>query len=110
MATRARITGTGMAVPECVVDNHLLSRCMSTTDEWIFQRTGIRERRVSPDTYQMLLRLAEAPDKIAYMLQGKERGLDRNIDSSLALSPPRLSGSRMALKQPGVCAEHLPCD
>jgi len=63
----ARIVGTGMAVPECVVDNALLSRCMSTSDEWIVQRTGIRERRMSPDTYRMLLRLAEAPDKTAFM-------------------------------------------
>lgn len=54
---KAKIIGTGMAVPECVVDNHLLARCMNTSDEWIVQRTGIRERRVSPDTYRMLLRL-----------------------------------------------------
>src|SRR5262245_64213924 len=66
MPVRSGITGTGMALPECVVDNHLLSRCMSTSDEWIVQRSGIRERRVSPDTYRMLLRLAEAPDKQAY--------------------------------------------
>ena len=46
-----RIVATGMAVPPCVVDNHLLARCMTTSDEWIVQRTGIRERRVSPDTY-----------------------------------------------------------
>ena len=109
MATRARITGTGMAVPECVVDNHLLSRCMSTTDEWIFQRTGIRERRVSPDTYQMLLRLAEAPDKTAYMREVKERGLDGNIDSSLAVSDLGLEASRMALKHAGLGAEDLDC-
>jgi 3-oxoacyl-[acyl-carrier-protein] synthase III len=109
MSTRARITGTGMAVPECVVDNHLLSRCMSTTDEWIFQRTGIRERRVSPDTYQMLLRLAEAPDKTAYMREVKERGLDGNIDSSLAVSDLGLEASRMALKHAGLGAEDLDC-
>lgn len=64
---KAKIIGTGMAVPECVADNHLLARCMNISSEWIFQRTGIKERRVSPDTYRMLLRLAEAPDKIAFM-------------------------------------------
>ena len=32
MPTRSRITGTGMAVPECVVKNDLLARCMSTSD------------------------------------------------------------------------------
>lgn len=109
MATRARITGTGMAVPECVVDNHLLSRCMSTSDEWIVQRTGISERRVSPDTYRMLLRLAEAPDKTAYMREVKERGLDGNIDSSLAVSDLGLEASRMALEHAGLGPEDLDC-
>ncbi len=109
MSLRARITGTGMAVPDCVVDNHLLSRCMTTTDEWIVQRTGISERRVSPDTYQMLLRLADAPDKTAYMREVKERGLDGNIDSTLAVSDLGLEASRMALKHAGLGAEDLDC-
>ncbi|MBI4240234.1 MAG: hypothetical protein HY613_00835, partial [Candidatus Rokubacteria bacterium] len=76
---KAKIIGTGMAVPDCVVDNHLLARCMNTSDEWIVQRTGIRERRVSPDTYRMLLRLAEAPDKIGFMNEVFAQGLDGKI-------------------------------
>ncbi|MGH7514023.1 MAG: 3-oxoacyl-ACP synthase, partial [Gemmatimonadales bacterium] len=60
---KAKIIGTGMAVPDCVVDNHLLARCFTTSDEWITQRSGIKERRVVPSTYRLLLRLAEAPDK-----------------------------------------------
>jgi 3-oxoacyl-[acyl-carrier-protein] synthase-3 len=98
-----------MAVPECVVDNHLLSRCMNTSDEWIVQRTGIRERRVSPDTYRMLLRLAEAPDKAAYMREVWERGLDGNIDSSLMCADLALEASRMALKNAGLEAEQMDC-
>src|SRR5215471_4416215 len=57
---KAKIIGTGMAVPDGVVDNHLLARCFSTSDEWITQRTGIKERRVVPSTYRYLLRLSEA--------------------------------------------------
>ena len=109
MPIRSRITGTGMAVPDCVVDNHLLSRCMSTSDEWIVQRTGISERRVSPDTYRMLLRLAEAPDKAAYMRDVKDRGLDGNIDSSLMVSDLAVEASRMALEHAGIAAEDLDC-
>jgi 3-oxoacyl-[acyl-carrier-protein] synthase-3 len=105
----ARIISTGMAVPDCVVDNHLLSRCMSTSDEWIVKRTGIRERRVSPDTYRMLQRLAEAPDKAACMAEVRERGLDGNIDSSLMVSDLGLEASRMALKNAGMRAEDLDC-
>ncbi len=109
MPTRSRITGTGMAVPDCIVDNHLLSRCMSTSDEWIVQRTGISERRVSPDTYRMLLRLAEAPDKTAYMRDVKDRGFDGNIDSSLTVSDLAVEASRMALKHAGLTPEDLDC-
>jgi 3-oxoacyl-[acyl-carrier-protein] synthase III len=42
---RSRITGLGMYVPERVVTNADLERLMDTTDAWIVERTGIRERR-----------------------------------------------------------------
>jgi 3-oxoacyl-[acyl-carrier-protein] synthase-3 len=42
---RARITGTGMYVPPRVVKNQDLEQLMDTSDEWIQQRSGIRERR-----------------------------------------------------------------
>ena len=106
---RARIVGTGMAVPECVVDNHLLSRCMNTSDEWIVQRTGIRERRVSPDTYRMLQRLAEAPDKVAFMDEVFAQGLDGKIDSTLTVADLAFDASTMALKNAGVEARQLDC-
>jgi 3-oxoacyl-[acyl-carrier-protein] synthase-3 len=43
--TRARITGVGFHVPERVVANADLEQLMDTTDAWIVERTGIRERR-----------------------------------------------------------------
>ncbi|MCB9647876.1 MAG: ketoacyl-ACP synthase III [Deltaproteobacteria bacterium] len=45
MAIRSKILGTGHYVPERVVTNAELESLMDTTDEWIQQRTGIRERR-----------------------------------------------------------------
>jgi 3-oxoacyl-[acyl-carrier-protein] synthase-3 len=42
---RARITGAGHYLPTKVVTNHDLAKLMTTTDEWIQQRTGIKERR-----------------------------------------------------------------
>jgi 3-oxoacyl-[acyl-carrier-protein] synthase-3 len=46
---RAKITGTGMYVPDRVVSNLDLEKLMDTSDEWIRQRSGIVERRyVSP--------------------------------------------------------------
>jgi 3-oxoacyl-[acyl-carrier-protein] synthase III len=41
------ITGLGCRVPERVVTNDDLSTMMDTTDEWIRERTGIRERRIA---------------------------------------------------------------
>ncbi|TVQ52965.1 MAG: ketoacyl-ACP synthase III [Phycisphaerales bacterium] len=41
-----RIAGSGSAVPDGVLRNADLEKVMDTSDEWIAQRTGIRERRV----------------------------------------------------------------
>ncbi len=41
----SKITGLGFYVPENVVSNEHLSKLMDTTDEWIQERTGIKERR-----------------------------------------------------------------
>lgn len=43
---RAKITGIGSAVPSRVMTNKDLEKIIDTTDEWIVQRTGIRERHV----------------------------------------------------------------
>lgn len=42
---RSRIAGIGYYVPERVVKNEELTRLMDTSDEWIQERTGIKERR-----------------------------------------------------------------
>ncbi len=43
--THSRIVGTGHYVPEKIISNHDLAQLMPTTDEWITERTGIKERR-----------------------------------------------------------------
>ncbi|RMG25726.1 MAG: ketoacyl-ACP synthase III [Bacteroidetes bacterium] len=42
---RAKIAGTGSYVPENVVTNDDLAKRFTTSDEWIQERSGIRERR-----------------------------------------------------------------
>ncbi len=42
----AKILSFGRAVPETVVTNKDLEKLFETTEDWIIQRTGIRERRV----------------------------------------------------------------
>ena len=43
---RSEIIGTGISLPENVVTNDELSKRVDTSDEWIRERTGIRERRI----------------------------------------------------------------
>lgn len=47
--TFAHITGWGMSVPESILTNDDLSKMVDTNDEWIRDRTGIRERRIARD-------------------------------------------------------------
>jgi len=44
---RARIISAGSYVPERVITNHDLEQTVETSDEWIMERTGIRERRIA---------------------------------------------------------------
>jgi len=43
------ITGLGCHVPDRIVTNAELSQLVETSDEWIVERTGIRERRIAAD-------------------------------------------------------------
>ncbi len=43
----ARIIGTGSYAPRKVITNHDLEKLVDTSDEWIIERTGIKERRIA---------------------------------------------------------------
>ncbi|MCS6797450.1 MAG: ketoacyl-ACP synthase III [Myxococcota bacterium] len=45
----SRIAGTGRYLPARVLTNHDLERMVDTSDAWIVERTGIRERRIAAD-------------------------------------------------------------
>jgi 3-oxoacyl-[acyl-carrier-protein] synthase-3 len=49
MNKRTIITGTGAYVPPRIVTNFDLEKIMNTTDEWIQQRSGIKERHYAED-------------------------------------------------------------
>ena len=46
----AVITGWGTALPPKVLTNHDLEQMFETSDEWITERTGIKERHVGGST------------------------------------------------------------
>lgn len=47
MRLRSRITGTGSYVPEKILSNFDLEKMVDTSDSWITERTGIKERRIA---------------------------------------------------------------
>lgn len=44
---KTKILGTGIYLPKKVVTNFDLEKIVETNDQWIFERTGIKERRIS---------------------------------------------------------------
>ena len=57
---RAVIAGLGSAVPERVLSNADLEQMLDTNDEWIIQRTGIKERRIVSDGQSTVTLAVEA--------------------------------------------------
>jgi 3-oxoacyl-[acyl-carrier-protein] synthase-3 len=63
----SRIAGTGSYLPEKVLSNHDLESMVDTTDQWITERTGIKERHIAAENetttdlaYQASLKAIEA--------------------------------------------------
>ena len=49
------VTGWGTALPDRIVTNAELAETLDTSNEWIVERTGIRERRVGSTTSQLAI-------------------------------------------------------
>ena len=62
---RSKIAGIGMYVPPNVVTNNDLTKYMDTNDEWIQERTGIKERRYAHRTEETTTTMAVEAAKIA---------------------------------------------
>ena len=45
----SRIIGTGSYLPEKILTNKNLESIVDTTDEWIIERTGIKQRHIAED-------------------------------------------------------------
>jgi 3-oxoacyl-[acyl-carrier-protein] synthase-3 len=62
---RSKIAGIGMYVPEHIVTNNDLTKYMETSDEWIQERTGIKERRYAHRTKETTTTMGVEASKIA---------------------------------------------
>jgi len=66
MARKAVVHGIGHAVPDKVLSNADLERLVETNDQWIVQRTGIKERRIAgPDETTSSLAITASREAVA---------------------------------------------
>ena len=63
------ILGTGEYTPPVAETNEMFTKFIDTSDEWIYTRTGIKERRMSPDTPNFVMAAKAA--KMALKNAGK---------------------------------------
>lgn len=69
---RSKITGVGKYLPQQVVTNNDLSKLMDTTDEWIIERTGIKERRFFKEGEDTVSSMAAHAVEMALERAGKK--------------------------------------
>lgn len=78
-----KIIGTGRALPSKVVTNEMLAEFLDTSDEWITERTGIKERRLITDV-DLIELAAEAGRKAIEMAAIDPKDIDYLICSNVA--------------------------
>jgi 3-oxoacyl-[acyl-carrier-protein] synthase III len=89
------ITGLGSYVPDRVLTNAELSTLVDTSDEWIMERTGIRERRIAAPE-QALTDLA-LPAAQAALAQAGVEGKDLDLLLCATVTPDMMFPTSSAL-------------
>jgi 3-oxoacyl-[acyl-carrier-protein] synthase-3 len=106
----AAIAGVGVGVPQRVLTNRELERMVDTSDQWISERTGIRERRVAePGTPTFELATLAARDALDRSGVGADE-LDMILVSTSTPDGPFPSIAcrvQNELGAPGCCAMDL---
>jgi 3-oxoacyl-[acyl-carrier-protein] synthase-3 len=108
------ITGLGSYVPERVVTNHELETLVDTSDEWIFSRTGIRERHIAGEdesTADLAEKAARAalqdagvtPDQVQLIIVATCTA-DASFPSTAALLQDRLQCTCAAFDLSAACS------
>lgn len=76
MERTTTISGTGHAVPENVLTNQDLEKMVDTSDEWIIERTGIRQRRIGNATTTASSLATAAAERALTMAKVRPEELD----------------------------------
>jgi 3-oxoacyl-[acyl-carrier-protein] synthase-3 len=98
--TRARIVGVGAYAPRRILTNQDLEKLVDTSDQWIVQRTGIRERHIADDreaasdlafhaARQALQRAGVEPAEVDFIVVGTTTG-DRTVPTTANVLQHRL--------------------
>jgi 3-oxoacyl-[acyl-carrier-protein] synthase-3 len=85
---RAQIIGTGSYAPEKIMTNHDLAKIVETSDEWIVERTGIKQRHVAAEgevTSDMALKAAL---RALEMAQTRPEDLDMIVVGTISPDMP----------------------
>ncbi len=104
------ITGLGVHVPERVVTNDDLSKLVDTNDEWIVERTGIRERRIAADDEALTDICLPAARRALEMAGGDPKSIDLLIVATVTPDMAFPSSSALiadALGMPDAAAYDL---
>ena len=104
----SKITGLGFYVPDTVVTNADLSKLMDTTDEWIIERTGIKERRFFTEGKDTVSIMAARAGRIALERAGKK---PEDVDAIVfaTLSPDYYFPGSGVLMQRELGLSRIPC-
>ncbi|MEN7548419.1 beta-ketoacyl-ACP synthase III [Rapidithrix thailandica] len=103
---KAKISGIGYYVPETVVTNNDLTQRINTTDEWIQERTGIKERRyVQPGQQKNFELGVKAAEKAMEMAQVTAKDIDLIVYATL--SPDYLFPGSGVLLQHALGCKHV---
>lgn len=118
MGPTAEILGTGRAVPKKILTNADLEKIVDTTEDWILERTGIRERHIAePGTplsdlatqaaLQALEDSATAADEIDLIIVGTVTG-DMKFPATACLVQQKLGACRaVAFDLSAACSGFL---
>jgi len=106
----AGIVGTGTALPEKVITNFDLEKLVDTTDQWITERTGIKERRQAAPNETTSTLSVQASRRALEMAGISPQDLDLIICSTISPDMPLPSTAAFIQRQlgaPACCAFDL---
>jgi len=102
LTLRSKITGTGSYVPKKVISNFDLEKKLNTSDEWITERTGIKERRIAANNETTSDLCLEASKKALEAAGLNAKDLDMIIVATMSGDMPMPSTAAVLQRKLGA--------